>query len=271
MPSTVVRFSLRALALFAGVLLTGLLAGCGSSASSEPALERSGWDSVVAQPDGFEGRSAVGIVGKIFSLETDGDAYAIQMYTNGTFDDGNTLVGVSKANADSLEDGDFIKVDGTVGEAFEGENAFGASLTAPVIVADKVRVISALQAAPPAKATTKVQRSQTQSGVTLELQRVDRLDRGGRILLRVRNRSGYDANFYTFNTKLIQGGTQQEPESSYASNLPGFDGEIASGVNQEAVLGFKNMRPGGARLIVDWSSSNYSSSTVPFEFRFTIK
>ena len=225
----------------------------------------------MAQPDSFEGRAAEGITGKVFVLERDADSVALQMYTNDDYSDGNTLVAVLQANDDGVQEDDFVRVDGTVGPAFNGENAFGASLTAPTIKADTVEVITALEAAPPPVATTQVRRSQAQGGVTATLRKVERLDRGGRVFLTVRNRSGSEISVYDSNAKFIQGSRQQDPESSFDIELPSLEGDIQSGVTDDAVLVFERMRPGPARLVLEWYSSDYTVSSSPFEFRFTVK
>jgi hypothetical protein len=252
------------------------VAGCGSSGDSasgggEPPITRADWDRVVASPGGFEGRAARGITGKVFVLERDGDTLALQMQTNDDYSDGNTIVGVSRANADGVQEDDFVRVDGTVGPAFTGENAFGASLTAPTIRADAVEVITALEAAPAAVATTQVRRSQTQAGVTMTLRKVERLERGGRVFLTARNRSGSEVSIYDSNAKFIQGGRQQDPESSFDIELPSFEGDVQSGVTDDAVLLFPRMRKGPARLVVEWYSSDYTVTASPFEFTFTVK
>lgn len=262
-------------AALAAISLPLVTMGCGggSSAASDdaPAITRADWNKVVAQPDDFEGRAAVGITGKVFSVERDGETVALQMYTDDDYGDGNTIVGVSETRSGGVKDDDFVRVSGTIGPAFTGENAFGASLTAPTIRADSVTVITALQAAPPAVATTRVNSSQAQSGVTVTLQKVERLERGGRAYLTVRNRSGAEITAYDSGAKLIQGGRQQEPESSFGIDLPSLEGDIQPGVTSDAVLVFKQMRTGSARLILDWYSSDYTTSTSPFEFRFRIR
>lgn len=265
-------------ACVAAIAVPVVLTGCGGSDSTsasggggEPPITRTEWNQVVAQPDGFEGRGAEGITGKVFVLERDADSVALQMYTNDDYSDGNTIVAVLQANADGVQEDDFVRVDGTVGPAFNGENAFGASLTAPTIKADTVKVITALEAAPPAVATTQVRRSQVQGGVTATLRKVERLERGGRVFLTVRNRSGSEISVYDSNAKFIQGSRQQDPESSFDIELPSLEGDIQSGVTDDAVLVFERMRPGPARLVLEWYSSDYTVSSSPFEFRFTVK
>jgi hypothetical protein len=255
-----------------------LVAGCGGSDSSsaggdagEPPITRGDWGQVVAQPGGFEGRSAKGITGKVFVLERDAESLALQMYTDDEYGDGNTVVGVLETDADGVQEDDFVRVSGTIGPAFNGENAFGASLTLPTMRADSVEVITPLEAAPAPVATTQVRRSQSQGGVTVSLRKVDRLKRGGRISLTVRNRSGSEISVYDSNAKFIQGGRQQDPESSFNIELPSLGGDIQSGVTDDAVLLFERMRPGPARLVLDWYSSDYTLTTSPFEFQFTVK
>jgi hypothetical protein len=272
------RHPMTIAACLAAITVPVLVTGCGGSDSSspggdggEPPITRADWDQVVAQPNGFEGRAAKGITGKVFVLERDAEALALQIYTDDDYGDDNTVVGVLAANANGVQEDDFVRVSGTIGPAFSGENAFGASLTLPTIKADSVEVITPLEAAPAPVATTQVRRSQSQSGVTVSLRKVERLERGGRISLTVRNRSGSEISVYDSNAKFIQGGRQQDAESSFNIELPSLEGDVQSGVTDDAVLLFERMRPGPARLVLEWYSSDYTVTTSPFEFRFTIK
>jgi hypothetical protein len=260
----------------AAIGLLAVLSGCGSSdqpssASESPSITRSTWPQVVATPDGYEGRSAEGITGKVFSLEKSADTVAIQMYTSTDYSDGNTIVGAATSTAGAVQDGDFVQVSGTVGPAFTGTNAFGAELTAPTIRASSVKVITALEAAPPPVATTIVNQTRTQSGVSVTLTKVDRLERGALVHLRLRNRSGSPVSAYDSSSKLIQGGAQQDAAYDFDLDLPSLGSDIQPGVRKVGVVKFKRIRAGAAEFVLDWYSSDYTINADPFRFSFRVK
>jgi hypothetical protein len=267
----------RALALSAIPLALGLSAcggggGAGASAADASPVALGDWPAVVADGDAYEGRRVEDLVGRVFVVERDSDALAVQMWTTSDFGDGNTIVGVPAEEAPSPapEDGDFVRVSGEIAGSFEGENAFGATVSAPTVRADEIEVIPALEAYP-ADAVTPVGRFLTQEGVTLTLEKVERVGAGGRLYLRARNDGSQAASIYSYGVKLVQDGRQSESESvgSYTLDLPSFSGDLLPGASEEAVVEFARLDKGTARFVLDWFTPSYSERS--FDFIVTVR
>lgn len=137
----------RGLALTALVAVVLLGAACGSESESDPAslgsptdagqsastttgetrvFTNADWDEVLSDPGSYAG-SRADITGQVFVRpETDGDRLAFQINTDPQNYDGNTVVLWADASGFELAEDDFVRVQGVVGDEFEGENAFGA-------------------------------------------------------------------------------------------------------------------------------------------------
>jgi hypothetical protein len=189
------------------------------------------------------------------------------MFTTSEYDDGNTIVGVPVEDAPSPkpEDGDFLKVSGEITGSFEGENAFGATVSAPMVRAAQIQVIPAVEAFP-ADVVTPVGKSQTQEGVTLTLVKVERVGGGGRVYFRAQNDGSQSASIYSYGLKLVQDGRQYESDSSgnYMLDLPDFSGDLLPGASEEAVIEFARLEPGQARFVLDWFTPSYSERSFDF-------
>ena len=89
--------------------------------------------------------STVELVGVIFGgVDYDGDGIYFQMWADPENIDYNTVVAYFAPEL-TLEDGQYIRISGTVIDVFEGENMMGGQIVAPAIQADTLEVISTLQ------------------------------------------------------------------------------------------------------------------------------
>jgi hypothetical protein len=93
-----------------------------------------------------------------------------------------------------------------VKDEFTGKNAFGGDVSAVAVIADTAEVVDALAAAPPATATAKVSKTQTQHGLSITIEKVEFADAETRVFVSVRNASSHNASFYDFNAKAVQHG-----------------------------------------------------------------
>lgn len=249
--------------------LTEAAAADPASAEEAP-LTQADWGQVVASPDDYEGRDARRIAGRVFVVEANPDGgLALQMFTNRNLGDGNTIVYTdASVGPGDVNEGDHVIASGSVAGGLTGENSFGGEVTAPILVASSVRVVSATQAATvadPAVASRRLNVAAEQAGVRVTLKRVDRLQNGGRLVVEAHNTSGSSASLFSNTAKLVQGSRQSEPEFT---ELPGFDGDILPGVRQTAVLSFAQLRPGRARVVIEWFSDDFNISSQPFDLPF---
>lgn len=92
------------------------------------------------------------------------DELAFQMFVDIENVDWNTIVYTDQTNLD-LNTDDYVRVQGEVLGAFEGENAFGGGITAPSVQASKVSIVSAGQAIDPAEKVVEVDQTLAKSGL----------------------------------------------------------------------------------------------------------
>jgi hypothetical protein len=142
------------------VLLLGIAvvtaAGCGggntsadsaTSTSTAPreaseSFTRANYGVLASEPSKHKG-ARVDIVAKVFRVERDEDGTYLQVWADSKNSEWNTIVGVTDPKLDVAED-DYVRILGTVKGEYEGENAFGAKLTLPLVLADSVKKADAL-------------------------------------------------------------------------------------------------------------------------------
>jgi len=251
------------------------IGGCGSeggetdtSAPPSPAvtLTNDDWAMVVASPDGYKDTPAE-IVGRIFQPpEADSEGITFQMWAGPANSEWNTIV--SAGSGVNVAEDDYVRVVGTVGDQFEGENMMGAELTIPTIIADSVEIVDALAAAPAALKTVAVNDSQNQHGVTLTLKKVEFAKRETRVFLTVSNRSGDTASVYSFNAKAVQGSRQYSEAQAFMSGYPEIETDLLPKNKTSGVIVFPKMNPDKAtRFVFVASSDNWNLTFKPYEFR----
>jgi hypothetical protein len=174
----VVRSSLRNDLLSGGelkaALITALVAalfavsGCGSvdpdTSSSPPAatvspppppppppsehFTRANWDVLATDPESHKG-ATVDIVGRVWSAtERDEGTLRFAMYADPKNSEWDILVEFPDSSARIASD-DYVRVKGSVRDAYTRENALGAEITVPLILADSVSRVDAPQAESP--------------------------------------------------------------------------------------------------------------------------
>jgi hypothetical protein len=250
----------------------------GTAASSQPPppasessehFTRSNWDLLNSDPDSYKGAS-VDIVGQVFQPpERDEGVTYIQMYADPKNLEWNTIVTYQDSGLRLRED-DFVHVRGTAAGKVEGENAFGAKLTLPVVTADSIRVVDATAAASPAIRTLP-RRQIVQAGITITVQKVEFAEDETRVFLAVKNGSSAQFNFYGSSGKTVQGGRQYESTFS-SDDYPELSSEIVPGAFTSGVIVFPKMRPsGGLEVYLEGSSENYDVGdygTLKWRFRW---
>jgi hypothetical protein len=167
---------------------------------------------------------------------------------------------------------DIIHVKGVVKDIFEGENAFGAQLTAPAIVAESIEKADYQTAFAPAKETIDLNEEKNQHGYKLEVQKVEIADKETRVYVKVKNETGDKISFYSFNAKLIAGGKQLEEEMNYDANYPEVQSDILPGVEAEGIIVFPALPEGtnAFQLYFEGSSENWELDFEPFVFDITL-
>jgi hypothetical protein len=215
---------------------------------------RDNWDLLASNPDAYTGAS-VDIVGRVFvAPERDEGAIYFQMWADPKNSEWNTVVSYADGSLPIREDS-YVHVTGTVQGKFEGQNAFGGDVSAPVIVADTAKVVDATAAASPSRAV--LGRAQyAQAGITITVRKVELAADETRFFVSVNNRSSYEFNIYDYSAKVVQGGRQYEHEYSSA-DYPELSSDLLPGAFTTGVIVFPPLRPnGGIKLYLEGSSEN---------------
>lgn len=271
---------LRRNLLFLLSIITLVLAGCGESQSSggnndtskkekkEEAklLTEDEFQKMFSDPKKYKD-SAVDFYAKVFvEPERDSDGTYLQAYANNN-DERNTIIGVKDPDLD-LSVGDIIHVQGKVKDSFEGENAFGGQVTAPVIIADEIEKADYQTAFAPAYATIELNKIQDQHGYKLEVQKVELADKETRVYVKVSNEMDDKISFYSFNAKLTVNGKQFEEEVNYDAEYPEVQSDILPGVDTEGIIAFPAIpkEANQFKLYFEGSSDNYDIEIKPFVF-----
>lgn len=281
----------RRVALALGMVLTMAAVGCGTDMAAESSetstqatetstqavesddsyesFDRSNWDILASDPDAHKGAN-VDFVGRVFSVERDKDGVYLQVWQDPENSENNTIVGYEDSGFRVAED-DYVRVTGTVKGAYKGENAFGAELTVPAIVADTLRVVPATAAAPPALSTYG-KATYTQEGITVTIRKVEFAESETRVFVTVHNASGYNASVYDSSMKAVQRGRQYDPTFSTA-DYPEISTDLLAGASTSGVVVFPKMNPNAnLKLVVevnsdDTSAGDYGTLTYIFTWR----
>jgi hypothetical protein len=219
---------------------------------AEAAHTNADWATVFADPSAYKDES-VELVGRVFSVERDGDVLALQVWMDPKNSEQNTIVGVKDPTLLVAEE-DYVRVTGTVEGAYEGENAFGAKLTVPTIKADSVEVVDATAAAAPAY-TTYGPVSSTQGGIRMVVTKIEAAPDETRVYVRVNNQSDADFSFYSSSAKLVANG--RSIKSSYSGDYEEPASDVAAHSRTSGIILFEAIpQDASLRLILEGYSDN---------------
>jgi hypothetical protein len=181
----------------------------------------------------------------------------------------NTIVGYGDPTFQVAEQ-DYVRVTGTVHDKFEGENAFGAKLTVPVVNADTLEVVDASAAASAAH-TTYGPASFTQGGIRMTVTKIEAASDETRVYVSLRNQSASDFSFYGSSGKLVANG--RSIKSSYSGDYDEPASDIPPDSRTSGVILFEGVPQDAAlRLILEGYSENsdvgdYGSLTWTFTWK----
>lgn len=268
------RLGNRATVIVVAVTALVLLAGCGgnnttdrTSATAAISAEKftlDNWGQLAADPEKYEGAS-VDIVGQVLgSVERDDEGTYWQMYADPQDYDWNTIVGYGDPSFPVAEQ-DYVHVTGIVAGEFEGENMFGAKITAVQVYAATAEVVDATATASKPLRTVRGDEGIEQHGVRIRIDKIEFASDETRVYLEVSNNSRETAHFYAFEAKATQGSTQYDAE--YQWDYPEVQSEILPGMVSSGVVVFPPMdvtQP--AKLYFEASSEDYELSFRPYSW-----
>lgn len=271
----------KIISIILGMMLLLSLTACGnntqstssnkSSESSKP-LTKEEFQQMYSDPDKFKGK-AVDFYAKIFTdPEKDDKGTYIQAWLNPKDSSNNVLIRIADSKLDVKRD-DIIHVVGTVEKKFEGKNAFGATITAPVITASKIEKTDYTTAFDPALKTVTLDKEINQNGYVIKISKVEFSKEETRVYLSVTNNAKEKFSFYKYEANAVQGSKQLKLKDNYQEKLPDIKTEILPGVKEEGVLSFEPMDINGdnVKIILEGSSQNYEIKIEPYSFDVPLK
>lgn len=257
------------------VLCLGLV-GCGGSKNTSKTSKKKEFitedeiDSMYSNPDKFKGKY-VTLTGQVFgSPESEDDTTVFQMMGDPEEYEKNTIVHCKKTLAKDLKSDNYVIVTGRINGIFEGTNAFGGSVTAPQIEAEKIEISSYVDVMSPTLKSVEVNDVRNSNGVTVTLQKVEFSPIETRVYISIDNQSANEYSFYSYNAKVVQNSKQFEYESNYYADYPEINSDILAGVKSEGVLVFKGLEQASFRLVCEGQSDDYYLDRDTFTFDITV-
>ncbi|AIF44520.1 hypothetical protein X953_16265 [Virgibacillus sp. SK37] len=235
-------------------------------------LKEEDYEKLYSDPDKYKGYE-IELTGKVFTKpEKDESGTYIQMWADPENAEKNTLVAIKDSNIKIATD-DYVKITGTIEKAYEGENAFGGTVSAPVVNANSAEVVDFITATSPTLKEIEVKESVDQHGLAIELQKIELADNQTRVYVKVKNDSQENASFYSFNSKLIVGNKQLEEEMLFEADLPQVQSELLPGIETEGVIVFPAIAPDEEiiKFHAEGSTDDYELDFKPYTFEVSIK
>ena len=233
---------------------------------SEPLSDQE-FKQMITNPDQFKG-ALVEYTGRVFVVESDAQGIYLQVWSDIDYSDDNTLVSIPETDIDISED-DYVQISGIVREAFTGENAFGATLTLPVIDALDYEIVDYVTAVSPTLHEVTVDETLDQHGYRITVDKVEFGERDTRVYLTVENDSDSSVNFWRHSAQIIANGRQYDYESPWEADYPDVQSDIRSGVTSEGILSFPVIdldETDAIELFLDGSSDDWDVTIEEFHF-----
>ena len=223
-----------------------------------------------SNPDKFKGER-VDFHAQIFlQPERDEKGTYLQAYLDPDNSQNNIIVAINDPDLE-VNKGDIIRVLGTVKGNYEGQNAFGAEISAPVIEAETIEKTDYKTAFAPAVKTVEVNKTQNHNGYIVKLNKLELAKQETRLYLTITNQTDNKITFYEFNTNLIQGNEQFDTKNNFAADYPELQTEILSGVETSGIIVFPplDIDKKEVKIILEGSSSDYNVDIKPFRFNIS--
>ncbi|NME07360.1 hypothetical protein [Psychrobacillus sp. BL-248-WT-3] len=256
-----------------------LLGACSSEDDTKPAkdtntssktIEENDIAKLYTTPKEFKGYN-YNFVGQVFTTpEKDNKGVYLQVYADSKNYEYNTLVSYEDPNF-KVADGDYVKVSGVIEDEFEGENMLGGVVTAPVMRATSLEVLSYEEAVAPAISSLNTGDTIDQNGFVVQVEKIEFAEPHTRLFVTVTNNTNDNISFYSHSIKLISNGTQYEEETDYDADFPDLQSDILPGITTSGVITFPSMDSSITELQVhaEGYSDNYDVDIKPFVFTIT--
>ncbi len=226
-------------------------------------------------PDKYKGKY-VKLSGKVFAdPEKNGDEIALQAWHNPE-NSSNNFITYYKGDNAKINQGDYIMVDGKIGGEFEGENAFGGTVTAPMLEATSIEVLSYIDAVTPTIAEIVPENATSeQNGISLKVDKIEFAEKETRVYLTETNSSADKFSMWVYSIKITQNGSQIEQantSSQFEGDYAQLSTEILPNASSSGVLVFPPMDSSASfQIYAEGHSDNYELDFAPFAIDITVK
>ena len=177
------------------------------------------------------------VSGKVFHIEHDGDAHVFQLHADPKNNEGSIIVYFEGADP-GIANNDYIRSTGVTCDDMPYENAFGATMSAPVLAATAVEKSTYQDVVSPALMTVEPNLSSTLNGYTVTVPRVEFAGDETRVYVSLVNNGAGRLRVYDYNAVIIQNGMQYNTERNYAADYPSINNEVAIGASISGVICF---------------------------------
>ncbi|MFK3986864.1 hypothetical protein [Exiguobacterium mexicanum] len=229
---------------------------------------------IYSDPEKYKGYE-VELLGRVFTdPEKDDEATYFQMFEDSENSERNTVVKFDDPDVEIAMD-DYVKISGIIFDVYEGENAFGGMVNAPMIQANQLEVVSYLDAVSPTVKETSVEEIVNQHGLELTVSKIQFAENQTRVFLKINNTTDSKANFYSSDLKLVIGNKQYEEEyiNSETTGLDELPSELLSGIEAEGVVVFPKVDFEDSdiiEIIAELSSDNYDLNFTPYNYEIEL-
>ncbi len=273
-------------AMLGAVVTMGFIAaGCGTTATQGPStstvsksatsqtnayqgatLTDATWEPVVANPQSYIGASVV-LTGKLNEIIPNTSPALGQVF----LDPSNLSEPIAASGLTSVPVNSYVRLQGTLTQVENFQNAFGASSGVPVVTSTRVQIISRDAAEDPTLAVAPTIASQNQNGLTLAVSKVEFAAHATRVFLTATNDTSSGVMIDDVDATLVQG-TTQLASHSISPDMNYFPTTIANGVisHDELVFDAAQLQGGSLTLTVSASSDNFNQNWNNFVFRIAL-
>ena len=213
----------------------------------------------------------VDITGIVFGEpEVSGEYTFLQMWADPENSEKNTII-YYKGNIDVKAD-EYIKVTGYVNSNESYTNAFGATISAPVIIATEIEKSSYMDVVSPTlKSVEFVDKVINQHGYKVEVNKVEFAENETRVYVTAQNSAKDEFSLYTYSAVVTQNGKQYEQELNYNADYEELQSDLKPGITSTGILVFPKIEQTDFKLILDGSSDNWDIDIEEYEFDLKIQ
>lgn len=213
----------------------------------------------------------VDIRGQIFNEpETDGEFTILQIWADPENAEKNTII-YYKGKLDVKTD-DYVKLTGYVYDVMDYENAFGGTMSAPVIMATKIEKGSYADVmSPTLKEVNYTNKSINQHNYKIEVTKVEFAEKETRVYVTAKNDAKDEFSIYTYSAVITQNGKQYEQDDNWDADYEELQSELKPGITSSGIIVFPKIAQQDFKLIIDGSSDNWDIDINEYVFNLEVK